>query len=383
MRSDNHFTALLAAVLISSLCFVAFAQPTFADSPPVPQKKIDALTSIDYKNFTQKNIKEMQEMLVDISNSIQKNESTMESIDEQIEKLQANQTELQSTLEKDRGEMADLLLALQRLRRMPPEALIAKPDAPLKTAQSAMLLENTLPSLYKKAETLKINLEKNAELTASLKSKREQASITAKALQKQHSTLSALVQKRKNIYRSTQKGLAIKEQRNRKIAAHARTLKDLVKNLEENNKSPDSVKQTASAAKPAAIPGAGSARLPISGVIKTRYNEPDHFGAPSQGIDIEGRGGALVVAPMGGVIRFSGHFKNYGNMVIIEHEDGYHSLVAGLEKIDTVVGQNIIAGEPLGLLHYEGSRSDKPVLYYELRYNGKAVNPAKKFSDLG
>ena len=86
---------------------------------------------------------------------------------------------------------------------------------------------------------------------------------------------------------------------------------------------------------------------------------------------------------MGGVIRFSGHFKNYGNMVIIEHEDGYHSLVAGLEKIDTVVGQNIIAGEPLGLLHYEGSRSDKPVLYYELRYNGKAVNPAKKFSDLG
>jgi septal ring factor EnvC (AmiA/AmiB activator) len=68
-------------------------------------------------------------------------------------------------------------------------------------------------------------------------------------------------------------------------------------------------------------------------------------------------------------------------MVIIEHKGGYHSLVAGLEKIDTVVGQSVMAGEPLGLLHYPKAQ-EKPVLYYELRYNGKAVNPARKISGL-
>ena len=55
--------------------------------------------------------------------------------------------------------------------------------------------------------------------------------------------------------------------------------------------------------------------------------------------------------------------------------------VAGLKKIDTVVGQSIVAGEPIGKLHKSG-RSHKPVLYYELRFKGNAVNPAKKFAEL-
>ena len=116
-------------------------------------------------------------------------------------------------------------------------------------------------------------------------------------------------------------------------------------------------------------------------MIKTRYNEEDDFGAKSKGVSIEGYGGALIVAPMGGVIRFAGYFKNYGNMLIIEHKNGYHSLVAGLENIDTVVGQAVNAGEPLGVLH-KSSSGQKPVLYYELRQNGKPVNPTKKFGDL-
>ena len=78
MRSDNHFTALLAAVLISSLCFVAFAQPTFADSPPVPQKKIDALTSIDYKNFTQKNIRKCSTDITKMREDVKRNYSHLD-----------------------------------------------------------------------------------------------------------------------------------------------------------------------------------------------------------------------------------------------------------------------------------------------------------------
>jgi len=126
-------------------------------------------------------------------------------------------------------------------------------------------------------------------------------------------------------------------------------------------------------------PKAGKARLPMTGEIVTGFNAPDAFGAPSKGLDIAGREGALVVAPMGGIVRFAGYFKNYGNMIIVEHEKGYHSLIAGLKKIDTVVGQSLSAGEPVGTLHGSSS-GDKPVLYYELRYNGKPVNPSQKLA---
>jgi septal ring factor EnvC (AmiA/AmiB activator) len=279
--------------------------------------------------------------------------------------------------------LADLILALQRIRRMPPEALMAKPDAPLKTAQSAMLLQSTLPQLYAQAEALKENLAKNEALTQALIVQRADAQDTSQRLQKEHGTLSAMANKREALYRSTQADIKAREAQAKAIAAKARSLKDLVQNLEEQRtrNAQANAQRNVKTARKTPIPKAGQARLPIAGIIKTPYNAPDHFGAPSQGIDIEGRGGALAVAPMGGVVRFTGPFKNFGNMVIIEHKGGYHSLVAGLEKIDTVVGQSVMAGEPLGLLHYPKAQ-EKPVLYYELRYNGKAVNPARKISGL-
>jgi septal ring factor EnvC (AmiA/AmiB activator) len=105
------------------------------------------------------------------------------------------------------------------------------------------------------------------------------------------------------------------------------------------------------------------------------------MGSASQGWRIEGRGGALVVAPMNGIIKYQGNFKNYGNMIIIEHAKNYHSLVAGLSKIDTVVGQSVEAGEPLGTL--AAPRAERPAVYYELRQNGKPVNPSRLFADIG
>ncbi|MCD8562545.1 MAG: peptidoglycan DD-metalloendopeptidase family protein [Alphaproteobacteria bacterium] len=130
------------------------------------------------------------------------------------------------------------------------------------------------------------------------------------------------------------------------------------------------------------LPPSGEAQLPVSGIIKTRFQQTDEIGAESQGITILGRSGGLVVAPMAGQVRFAGAFKKFGNIVIIEHQGGYHSLIAGLEKIDTVVERNVSAGEPIGTLKNTGG-DGKPSLYYELRLDGKPVNPARKFAELG
>ncbi len=82
---------------------------------------------------------------------------------------------------------------------------------------------------------------------------------------------------------------------------------------------------------------------------------------------------------MGGVIDYAGKFKGYGNIIIIRHQKEYHSLVAGLSKIDTVVGRAVSAGEPIGKM---GTSNDGTSLYYELRYKGQPINPSKKISGL-
>jgi septal ring factor EnvC (AmiA/AmiB activator) len=56
--------------------------------------------------------------------------------------------------------------------------------------------------------------------------------------------------------------------------------------------------------------------------------------------------------------------------LIIEHGDGYHSLLAGLERIDGAVGQWLVAGEPVGVMP-TGDAS----LYLELRHHDQPINP--------
>ncbi len=384
----------LTALLVL-FCFSAL--PVMAQGVPTPEKKVTAdqldkqaksvkadkaalekdLKAID------KDLKSTKSKLVETAKDVQQNEKELQSLDKQIDALEEQQEELSQKLQKDRGSIANLILALERIRRLPPEALIAKPDAPLKTAQSAMLLREILPTIHKQAEELKVTLQELEETTSTLQAKRNDAASRGKSLEKQQKELNTLVSKRSELYASTQKDLKAQKQKIAQISSQAKNLRDLVKKLEDERTRNASKAQAPKQPRIVAntSPGDGKPRLPLPGILKTAYNEPDNFGAPSKGIDIEGRAGALVVAPMGGIIRFAGYFKNYGNMVIIEHENEWHSLVAGLENIDTVVGQAVNAGEPLGVLH-KSSSGQKPVLYYELRQNGKPVNPTKKFGDL-
>ena len=54
---------------------------------------------------------------------------------------------------------------------------------------------------------------------------------------------------------------------------------------------------------------------------------------------------------------FAGPFRGYGQILIIEHGDGYHSLLAGLDRIDGAVGQWLVAGEPVGVMPERRGRS--------------------------
>jgi len=112
--------------------------------------------------------------------------------------------------------------------------------------------------------------------------------------------------------------------------------------------------------------------MPVVGKVTRRYGENDEYGAASKGIVIEARPGGQVVAPFDGRIEFAGPFRGYGQILIIEHGDGYHSLLAGLERIDGEVGQWLVAGEPVGVMPSDGPGA---ALYLELRRHEQPINP--------
>ena len=75
---------------------------------------------------------------------------------------------------------------------------------------------------------------------------------------------------------------------------------------------------------------------------------------------------------------FAGPFRGYGLLLIIAHGEAYHTLLAGMAGITVAVGDELVAGEPVGVMSArsdQGSGDAAPELYVELRHRGEPVDP--------
>ncbi len=124
----------------------------------------------------------------------------------------------------------------------------------------------------------------------------------------------------------------------------------------------------------------GRLLLPAAGRQIQNFGDRAQSGR-SDGIVIETRPGAQVVAPNDGWVMFAGEFRSFGQILIINGGGGYHVLLAGLSQIDVAVGQFVLAGEPVGVMvAAPRSASTKtqetaPVLYVEFRKNQRPIDP--------
>jgi septal ring factor EnvC (AmiA/AmiB activator) len=93
------------------------------------------------------------------------------------------------------------------------------------------------------------------------------------------------------------------------------------------------------------------------------------------------------VAPFDGQVIYAGPFPPYVLVLIIRHTDGYHSLLAGLGRADSAVGQWVLAGEPVGVMPDAAGPDSAGEVYFELRRDGHPVDPqpwlAKRDESMG
>ena len=93
------------------------------------------------------------------------------------------------------------------------------------------------------------------------------------------------------------------------------------------------------------------------------------------GIDIGAYMGTPVNAADTGIIVYAGwYYQGYGNMILIDHGNGYQTLYAHLSVISVTCGQGVVQGELIGLSGSTGN-STGPHLHFEVRYLGGFINP--------
>lgn len=115
---------------------------------------------------------------------------------------------------------------------------------------------------------------------------------------------------------------------------------------------------------------------PVKGRMVVHFGEKTALGLVSDGWRIRARGDALVVAPADGTVKFADSFKGFGKVIIMSHKNGYNTVMTNLGSIDVLIGQEALAGEPIGRMN-----QDKPEMYLEVRRGNKAVDPARLFKE--
>jgi septal ring factor EnvC (AmiA/AmiB activator) len=328
---------------------------------------------------------ELSRSLVTLGKEAQTLEQAVAGLRRHIDVITKQRRAKTRRLDKQRGRLTRLLVTLQRIARNPPEALLAYASTPQDTLRSARLLSAVIPHLETEARKLKAEL-------ASLQGLAEDAARRERAFAVAAAALNA---KRREVNKLPEQLSAKKV--TRKLAAKARNLHGLLRRIDKDRKQrvarffrPPAPIPKISPSKPppskpklklklgvGPVPRFSSARgrlaKPVIGKIVTRFGKKRGTATRAKGIRFQTAPGAQVIAPHDGHVVFADRFRGYGRLLIIDHGEGYHTLLAGLGRIDVAVNQRLLAGEPIGIMTQAGQ--GKPRLYLELRRNGRPINP--------
>lgn len=321
----------------------------------------------------------LQKKLITMSKGLRDLEEDLAEGKSRLGDLQKKKNALSDKLFAEQDTVGGLVTAAQRFNRTSTPTLMAQSD-PLEAARAARVMKTMIPALHAKSSALR------AEIAALDKVEQDisrQQSILTNAMAKINSEeekLNELLAERRKDLQQTEAERKANETEVARLAREARNLEELVEKIEKPRAKPAQASQTAAASPRTAgdaaePPPTGTVRSPVPGTVRTAFGGVDDLGATSKGITYHARSNARVVTPLSGTVRFAGPFHKYKHILIIEHAGGYHSLIAGLGRVDTVVGARLAAGEPVGSV--DQSDADHHPVYYELRRNGTPINPQK------
>jgi len=325
----------------------------------------------------------LRRKMVAAAKTVQAHEVEVARLEARLAELETEEAALTRRLGMRNDQAAQVLMALERLSLHPPAAIVAQPWSPAETVRGAILLRAAIPEIEVRARILNDDLRRLGDTRKAVVARRQALAEAMGNLDTDRAGLEDLLARKSALRRATAAESRKAKARAEALAAEARDVRDLLARIERERRAAAAAPEAAppppppdATAEPPAPPistARGTLPYPVVGRLERRYGAPAGGGLTSKGISIATVDGAQVVAPYAGRVVYAGAFRGYGQLLIIEHGEGYHSLMAGLTRIDSVIGQWVLAGEPIGVMGR--AKGENPSLYVELRRNGRPINP--------
>ena len=325
---------------------------------------------------------------------IQQAEASIASAEARLSLIAKERAGLDRQLAERREPLVRLTAALQNFARRPLALSALRPGSLRETVYLSALLDSTVPQVRQRTAALRSSIDRGKALAReadqAIASLREQEETLAA----RQTELAALESRQRIVSRQASGAAARESERALALSEEARDLSGLVRQLSSNAELREELAALPGPvirpgrgngdvpipSGPGAVPSATASaqsrlapvnlQLPVAGRTVTGFGSFTPAGTRSEGVTIAPRGGAQVIAPAAGRVAFSGPYRGFGRIVIIEHGGGWTSLVTGLARDDVEVGEELVAGAPLGV-----AGTENPEVTLELRRGNKPVNP--------
>jgi murein hydrolase activator len=315
----------------------------------------------------------LREQLVVNAKTIQDIEAALAQTEAALPELNRKVIALEAEFARDRAKVAGLLAVIQRLDADVPPALVVKPEDSLAAARGAMQLGAVLPALHAQAAALSKQLKTLEEARGNQAAKVAEQQVQAEALRNARKELDRLLELRRKEQETAGQKLSELQGITQQIAKSTVDLKGLMERIASLRSTSGTAQNRIVGAEDTPL-GTVTLRLPVAG--KGEPGDPSGplagAGQRKAGLWFESAAGSQAVAPADSQVLFSGPYQNFGQVLILEMNGGYHLILAGLGRIDVRIGDRVLAGEPVGTL----SNAMPARLYLELRRNGQIMDPA-------
>lgn len=354
-----------------------FALPAYAEPSKNDLKKIEQ--NLQSEQQKQAELKQQEDTidqqlgstkqkLVQSASRVQSLEQQLNTLENQLTDLDAQETVQEKAIARKRKHLSQMTAAWLRLARTPPELMLFAPLPPSQIVQAGAVFHHVVPLLYSEAQKAKADLDNLHALQDQVRDKQASADALKTSLTSSQEELSGLLDQQQEQKSAATAARTAQEKRVTELAAQAADLRDLLDRLEKEKAARKVARKAPSHSKGGLNPNL----LPVAGTVTRSYGDKDDVGMISRGVSITARSGATVTAPFDGEVQYAGPFRSYGNIVILTRDDGVHALLAGFQKIQSRVGDQVGKGEPLGTL----PAKDKPTLYIEYRQGTEPIDPS-------
>jgi murein DD-endopeptidase MepM/ murein hydrolase activator NlpD len=289
----------------------------------------------------------------------------------------------QQRLAVQQGPIARLVAALCSLALRPSSVAVMQPGSVADLVHVRAVLGSTLPLVQARTSGLRFLLDHTRQLRADSQLAANSLADGRRRLETNRISLARLEAEHRLKSQSLSRGALAESDRAIGLGERARDLVDQMQSTTNATTTGRALAQLPGPLPRPAQPGeiasgafswtTASApwKLPIAGKLVTGFGEVSDAGVTARGLTFTVAGEADVTAPAAGKIVYAGPFRDYGNVVIIDHKGGWTTLISGLGALSVKLNQPVGQGALIGAAPPGEDRR----ITVELRRKGRPVDP--------